>query len=486
MNRFIKFHKLSIYFLTAILLFAFAVSPLNVKAQDEEEFSQEEFSQDETIQNDPIKLFNQAQDAHAKGEFQTAVKFYREAINAQPKFPEAEYQLGNALESLNKTDNAEKAFRRALELRPDWTLAMSALGSLLLNKGSLTEAENLLIQAIKLNEMNFPAYAALTQLRLQTNTSDAELKDLLKKIQYLTSKASPPASIWAARGALERKLKLKDAAGVSINKALSIDPKNYFALTEKIELSLLEGDFDSAITSSDKLQQIAPNLEIAKILLAKSYALSGNLKDALNVLAKIENPSKDAVNLRISIESASNENIESLEKSMANDENNVSVLAKLCRLSRTENPQKALEYCKKASGLEPSNLNYAIGFGAALVQLKRYSDAISLFRNLLNVSPENYTIHANLATALFQMQDYENAKIEYRWITKQQPDLAVAYYFLAISHDKLEEYIDAMANYQQFLRLADKDEQKLQIEKVNLRLPILQRQIKNGKGKRGR
>ncbi|MGI8668692.1 MAG: tetratricopeptide repeat protein [Aridibacter sp.] len=484
MNLFFKFRKSSVYFLTALLLFAFAVQSLN--AQDEEEFSQDEFSQDKTAQNDPIKLFNKAQDAQAKGDFQTAIKFYQDAIKSQPKFPEAEYQIGNAFESLNKTDDAEKAFRQALEMRPDWTLAMSALGSLLVKKGNFAEAETLLLKAIKLNEMNFPAFDALTQLRLQTNASETELKDLLLKIQNLTSKANPPASAWASRGALERKLGLKDAAKVSINNALSIDPNNYFALTEKIELSLLEGDFDAAIANSKNFLQIAPNLEIAKILLAKSFALSGNSKDALDILAKIENPSKDAVSLKTSIESISNENVESLEKLLADDKNNVSVLSKLCRLLRTENPQKALEYCKTASSLEPSNINYAIGFGAALVQLKRYSDAISLFRNLLNVSPENYTIHANLATALFQMQDFENAKIEYRWITKNQPDLAIAYYFLAISHDRLEEYIDAMANYQQFLRLADKDEQKLEIEKVDLRLPILQKQINNGKGKKGR
>lgn len=41
-----------------------------------------------------------------------------------------------------------------------------------------------------------------------------------------------------------------------------------------------------------------------------------------------------------------------------------------------------------------------------------------------------------------------------------------------------------MANYQQFLRLANIDEQKLEIDKVNLRLPILQTDIKKGKGKK--
>jgi len=44
--------------------------------------------------------------------------------------------------------------------------------------------------------------------------------------------------------------------------------------------------------------------------------------------------------------------------------------------------------------------------------------------------------------------------------------------------------MDAMANYQQFLKIADSNEFKLEIEKVNLRLPVLQKQIKEKKGRK--
>ena len=67
-----------------------------------------------------------------------------------------------------------------------------------------------------------------------------------------------------------------------------------------------------------------------------------------------------------------------------------------------------------------------------------------------------------------------------------QPTSAAAFYFLAIIHDQLNEYLDAMANYQQYLKLADPGSNKLEIEKVNLRLPGLQKQIKDGKGKKTR
>ena len=73
--------------------------------------------------------------------------------------------------------------------------------------------------------------------------------------------------------------------------------------------------------------------------------------------------------------------------------------------------------------------------------------------------------------------------MEYQWITEKQPTTPIAFYFLAITHDYLAEYLDAMANYQQFLRIADADRNKLEIEKVNLRLPALHKQIKDKKVK---
>ena len=166
------------------------------------------------------------------------------------------------------------------------------------------------------------------------------------------------------------------------------------------------------------------------------------------------------------------------------DPKNVVVLSRLCTLYRVDSPEKALIACRHASEAEPENINHAIGFGAALVQAKMYEQAVGLFRKLLTLAPDNSTAHANLATALFQLKRYAEAKTEYQWLVAKQPDLAAAYYFLAITHDQLAEYLDAMANYQQFLRLAEPAKSQLEIDKVNLRLPALQKQIKEKGGKK--
>lgn len=442
------------------------------------------FAQENQDEDDPVKLFNAGQELHEKGDFEAALKLYDKALEVVPEFPEAEFQRGNALLSLNKTDEAEKAFRHAIELRENWTLPMTSLGVLLVQKNQFEEAEKLLTKTIQLSGINFLAYSALTDLKIKTKAAPEVLRQLLTKIQYLTTKANPTASLWASRAALERALNDKKAAIYSLSRALELDPFDKLALFERAELSLAEGDYKASLDDANKLKQMSPNSPNVSFLLARIYAANGDLEESLKILDSNKNLTDEMLTFRDKIVANSSQNVGDLEKLLETDEKNAPILGRLCNLLRTEDPNKALDYCRRASEAEPNNLNHAIGYGAALVQAKKYSNAVGLFKKILEISPDNFTAHTNLATALFQLGRYEEAKSEFIWITKKKPDLPIAYYFLAISHDNLEEYLDAVANYQQFLRVADESVNQLEIEKVNLRLPGLQRLIKQGKGKK--
>jgi Flp pilus assembly protein TadD len=180
---------------------------------------------------------------------------------------------------------------------------------------------------------------------------------------------------------------------------------------------------------------------------------------------------------------ASEESPATLEMALAKDPKDPMILGKLCSLNRVSAPAKALEFCRRGLDIEPSSIDLAIGFGAALLQAKRYDDAAAVLRKLSAVAPENATIHANLGTALFDLNRYAEAKIEYKWLTSHDPVPPIAYYFLAICHDQLGEYLDAGANYNLFLKNADPKRNQLEIDKVNLRLPILNKQIDKKAGK---
>ncbi len=432
---------------------------------------------------DGVALFQKAQDLHEKGDLAGAIELYEKAISAVGEFPEAEYQRASALLALGRVAEAEKALRKAVDLRPDWTLALASLGSLLVGKGAYPEAEKLLVKAISIDDQNTLAYSALVELRLNSNPKPDDLKDLLARLTALTSGARTTAAAWAARAAIEFALGQKAAFRASLEKALELDPKNQFALRSKASAAIDEGDLRGAEPLVRDLESVAATAPSVRALRARLLFSSGKAEEAVALLDTIKDPTPETVALRDRIIVSATDNATSVEQLLGKRPNDPFLLGKLCRLYRTTDPEKALQYCRRASEADPSNISHAVGFAAALVQAKRYANAVELLGRLVSLSPENVTIRANLATALFQLKRYAESKEQYRWLIENQPNSAIAYYFLGIAHDQLTEYADAMANYQLFLRYADKEKNKLEIEKVNLRIPSLQKQIKEKKGK---
>ncbi|MEP7213607.1 MAG: tetratricopeptide repeat protein [Acidobacteriota bacterium] len=461
--------------IAAILVAAFG--GMAVTAQDDEEAADDPAK-------DAIALFNKGQEAHEKGELKVALDLYAKAIALIPEFPEAELQRGNAFLSLGRTADAETAFRRALDLHPDWTLAMASLGSVLVSKDQNAEAEKLLLRAIELDEQNFPALSALTELRLKTSAKPDVLRDLLHRLMDLTAKSKPTASVWSARAALEDALGSVDAAKLSAEKALALEPLNRTSLGVMFNSAITDGDAARAASFLGRYEKADPASTRLISMRARILLVQGKPVEALAVLNAVANPTPDMVALRDKIATASSTNSAELEKLLETDNKNADALGRLCTMLRTENPAKALDYCRRASEGEPNNITHAIGYGAALVQAKRYLDAVLLFRRILLIAPDNSSVRANLATAYFQLERYDEAKREYEWLTQRQPENAAGFFFLGITHDHLGEFLDAMANYQQFLKIADEGRNGLEIEKVKLRIPSLEKQIKEKRGRK--
>jgi tetratricopeptide (TPR) repeat protein len=464
----------------ALTLF-FVLSASFVYAQTED---------DETEDKDnPVKLFEEAQDAHEKGDLLKAIKLYDEAIKLAPEFPEAEFQRANALLSLNRFEEAEKGFRRAIEFRSDWSLPQSALGSLLVRLNRFEEAEKVLDQALKLDANSFPALVAMTEVRLRQKASKELLLALMGQLRRATTGPKAPASVWAARGAVERALGDKTNAKLSLDRALSVDPRNFNALIERAELYEESGDYERALSDAQTLKTVDSKASIASLIVARVYAKMGKNEEAMRVLDSLDEKTKqssEAQRLRASLVKCDNtpEARAALEKFLEKESTNASLLACLGGAYRTVNPARSLELYRRAAELEPKNIGYATGYAAALVQMRKFNDAIIILRRIIKYAPDDYAAHANLATALYEEKLYPEALVEFGWLAAAKPDIPITYFFIATAHDYMQEYKDALAAYEKFLSLADQEQNKLEIEKVNLRLTTLRKQVGRGEGKK--
>jgi tetratricopeptide (TPR) repeat protein len=437
---------------------------------------------------DPVKLFEKGQDAHQKGNLELALEFYEEALKARPEFPEAEYQRGVALVALSRLPEAEKAFRRAVELRAEWALPQAALGALLVRLNNPGEAQAQLERALKLDARNMVALLALTDLYIRRKAPTASLQQLLAQLQQATANDNAPAALWAARGSIEHARDEKTAALASFDRALTLDPNDVPARLERAELRAATGDFERALEDATTARRAAPKSVNAALTLARIQAQAGKKEEAKRTLESLDDVSRqlpEVITLRNAILASDANDAEScaaLEKLLETDALNAALLARLGSCYRVSQPARSMDFYRRASELAPGTLDYATGYTAALVQARRFAEAVVIARRILAVAPDNYAAHVNLATALYELKRFPEALVEYNWLLAARPDLVVTYFFIATAHDYMGQFPEALAAYETFLARANPKDNQLEIDKINLRLPSLRRQIAHGEG----
>ena len=284
-------------------------------------------------------------------------------------------------------------------------------------------------------------------------------------------------------------------ANASLNFALQIEPGNVAALIERAELRVDNGDYEHAIEDLKAAERIKKGDQNILSRLAAAYERAGKPEEARRIAegAGLVKPEEPATNGAIKvigtpeeIEEANSEDRskarQALEKLLGQNPRNAMLLARLGASYRTDDPARSLGFYRSAAEIQPNNPDYAAGYGSALVQARRFLDAVTILRRAITVAPNNYPAHANLATALYELKQYSAALTEYEWLLKTKPDLGVAYYFIATAHDYLGEYDQALVSYETFLAHADVKTNQLEIDKVKLRLPSLRRQIQLKQG----
>jgi len=120
-------------FLTFI--FASTFSFLPVYAQQEKAVS---------LYKESVKLFKD-------GSVDGAIEVIKEAVNADPNYPEAYDHLGYMLLKKGQFDDAINAFNSALKINPRMRTSKTGIGFALLKKGDLKGAESVLKEALMLN-----------------------------------------------------------------------------------------------------------------------------------------------------------------------------------------------------------------------------------------------------------------------------------------------------------------------------------------------
>jgi tetratricopeptide (TPR) repeat protein len=440
-------------------------------------------------ENDPVKLFEKGQDAHARSDFKLAIELYDAALKLKPEFPEAEFQRAMALLARNRKAEAIEGFNRAVALRPDWAMAYSKFGSWLGSFGSALsdpiKAEPILRRAIELDPKDESAMVVLAEIRARAG----DLDEGLKLVRSATAQPTANSSTWRKRAFIEEMAGDKMAAVNSLDQALTKNPNDLGARYDRAKLRVDANNREGAIADLRVLEQAGVGNEVREAVdYAQLYARAGNREDALrilNALSEKDRTTPEVIALRAEIAGDTGSTAEeraALEDLLKRDPKNAGLLARLGGAYRRTDPGKSEGYYYRALQIDPKNSRYATGYAAALIQGRKFAEAEPILRQVIAATPDDYTAHANLALALYEMKRFAEAVAEYQWLAAAKPEIAATYFFLATAHDNLGEYKQALDAYESFLSHADPVNNKLEIDKVNLRLPSLRAQIQRGEG----
>ena len=463
-----------------LLLLLSAAAP--IRAQTEEAFGDDA--------TDPVRLFERGQSAHAHGQLEKAIGFYEQALKVRPEFPEAQFQLGNALAALERFDQAETALRAAISLKKNWSLPYSALGAVQIRRKRDAEAEQSFRQALTIDKQDGLALRMLSDMRLRAG----DAKEALELATRATAIPEAPASAWIALALAQKANGNKTVAKATLTHLIEEEPQNVAALLERAELLTEEKQFDLAIADLKTAAQAKPGDNSIVWRIFDTYHLAGKPEEAYATAKAAGLPVRPPVKTdgvvgtpeEIEAANSTDEAVarKALEKLLEKNPRNAMLLARLGASYRTDSPARSLEYYRQAAEIKPDSTEYALGYAAALVQARRFPEAVAILRKVVRADPQNYAAHANLATALYESKRYAEALPEYEWILAAKPEIVVAHYFIATAHDYLGEYPQALVSYEKFLAGANATTNQLEIDKVKLRLPSLRRQIQLGEGAR--
>jgi FkbM family methyltransferase len=150
------------------------------------------------------RLLKQANQLKRMGRLDEAIALYHQAIEINPHFAWAYYELGDALVKQGNLGEAVIEYRRAIEINPDSPIYNSRIGETLAKQGQLDGAINHFLKASEIRPYFYKFQSNLAQAFIAKNLLDEAITC------YRKSLALKPYSGWDCYGLAEALYKQKE------------------------------------------------------------------------------------------------------------------------------------------------------------------------------------------------------------------------------------------------------------------------------------
>jgi len=309
-----------------------------------------------------------------------ALTTLREAPEEHAEHPLLLAAQGEAQLAAGQASSAVHSLEQAVELEPQSAHGHYLLASAYAETKDLSGLRTELLAGLRLNSTH-PQTTDLIRRLLALSESPAQTEAILVELKQLI--ADHPLVI-DTEGQLALRQQQPEQALLHYRSALLRHPHNPQWPFRLSGIQWLAGDKETSLSTLEGWLKDHPDNVRLWSVLANNYLVLERRQAAKAAFARV-------------VELAPN---------------NTLALNNLAWLLREEDPQQALMYAEKASGLSPDDATVMDTLGVLLIQQGQAGRAVDVLQEAVKRRPDMPTIKYHLATALVQKGEMENARKE--------------------------------------------------------------------------
>ncbi len=218
-----------------------------------------------------------------RGYLDQAVVSFRLAIQDNPEYADAYYNLGTLYMKKEMRAEARQSFERALQLRPDYPDALNNLGLLAAQEGHADEAISYFQRAVEKNPEYVIGLQNLGNLYREQGRW-AESQRALERALYI---APEDPELNYSLGMLFARQDDTGRASEYLHKAVKLRPDYPEALNNLGVLYLRTGKREQATAAFEECIRMAPTFDQGYLNLAKVYVAAGERQKAQQILRQL-------------------------------------------------------------------------------------------------------------------------------------------------------------------------------------------------------
>jgi len=378
-----------------------------------------------TVDDHSADALKDAESLLQKQQYSQAEEKLQALIATQSDNPQVWFDLGFAQSHQGKSTEAIAAYKKATQLDPKWFEAQQNLGLALAKSGDLPAAASALKLAVTLKPVVGGQQAlAAAWLSLAQVTEESQPQDSLAA--YQKAAELDPANSDAQLGVARMAERSGNSAAAEQQYLKLAAAGNNDSVERLISLYLKQKRFADAEAWLHKYISANPQNTAAQLQLGKLLAAEGKMQEAIATLDPLYTASPDP--------------------KLARD------LASL--YLETRQYPAAADLLRPLIAQSPNDAQLYLDYGTALMHQLKYADAQTVLLKAVQLNPNLVEAYSDLAYAAEQNKNYELTVRALDARAKLQPETPGTYFLRATAYDNLRMYKPAAENYKLFLKVA--------------------------------